>query len=651
MFKNLKLGKKLGLGFGIVLLLLSIVLAIGINTLHKTDDGLMEYRSLARETNLAGTVQANMLMVRMNVKGYLITKSSSDIQEYKDYVAKVNESLELAKGRVTDPGRIKIVQSIVASLATYEQTFNQVIDLVNQRNEVHDIRLIPNGDTMKTTIEAIIKSANKDGNREVVFEAASTQKAMYMGRLFVATFLQTNAKKDYDIAVHNMDLLMQVEMSKLANTLQDPKRKNLFDKFAKAHTNYIAAMNDIYNLITQRNDLIKNTLDVLGPQIAENIESVKLLVMKEQDTLGPALEAETDRSIQVTLILSVIAIIVGILAAYVLTKIITKPIHQAVAAANSLADGDLTIDIQSSSKDETGILLNAIKNTTIKLKEMIGTINRASDELSSASEELAVVTDQTSQGIIQQESETEMVATAMNEMATTVHDVANNAAKAAEAANDADKEATSGSKVVAQTIMSINSLSENVNHSAEKLHGVQKDVVNISSILDVIRGIAEQTNLLALNAAIEAARAGEQGRGFAVVADEVRSLAERTQGSTAEIQTIIEQLQAGTESTVEVMNQGKSLADDCVTQASETETALDSITNAISVINDMNMQIASASEQQSSVAESINENVVNVKRIAEENSVASNQTRSSSSEIARLAEQLNQMVSQFKLQV
>ncbi len=280
---------------------------------------------------------------------------------------------------------------------------------------------------------------------------------------------------------------------------------------------------------------------------------------------------------------------------------------------------------------------------------MISTIHSASAELASASEELAVVTDQTTQGIVRQETETDMVATAMNEMATTVHDVASNAARAADAANDADKQAESGAKVVAETVNSIGTLSESVNLSSEKLHMVQQDVVNISSILDVIRAIADQTNLLALNAAIEAARAGEQGRGFAVVADEVRSLAARTQGSTSEIQSIIEQLQSGTKSSVQVMNQVKSLADDCVEQAGKTGVVLQSITDAVGVINDMNIQIASASEQQSTVAETINENVVNVKRIAQENALASSQTRSSSSEIARLADQLNDLVALFKL--
>lgn len=379
------------------------------------------------------------------------------------------------------------------------------------------------------------------------------------------------------------------------------------------------------------------------------MEDINLSIMKDQDTLGPQLKQNTDRSVNLTLMLSAIAIVLGIVSAYFLTVTITRPIEQAVNAANLLAEGDLTVDVGATRGDETGKLLQAVQNTATNLKQMMLTISNASSELASASEELAVVTEQTSKGISQQEAETDMVATAMNEMTTTIHDVADNAAKASSASNQADQDALYGAKVVHSTINSINSLSVSVNNSSQKLSEVQQEVNNISSILKVISEIADQTNLLALNAAIEAARAGEQGRGFAVVADEVRSLAERTQGSTTEIQAIIEQLQVGTQSTVEAMNEGKQLADSCVDQAEKTNAALEAITQSIGVINDMNMQIASASEQQSIVSEEINRNIVNVKRVAEENSVAANQTSSSSLEIARLAEDLGQLVSQFKV--
>ncbi|MDB1123791.1 methyl-accepting chemotaxis protein [Vibrio algarum] len=649
MFRNLRLGSKIGLGFGLVLILLSVVLTMSIFALKKADNGISDYRALARDTNLAGRLQANMLMVRMNVKDFLITKSDSDLNQYQDYLSKMKGFLQQAVQEINNPERASHITEVRASIDTYEQSFNKVVDLIKKRDVVYSSVIVPQGEKMRDLIEEIIETAYQDEDTEAVYHAGHVQDKMLVGRLFVMKYLQSNTVEDYGIAIANMSDNLSKEIVDLNGNLQDSHRRDLLAQFNQAQKLYINGMKDINSLITQRNTLIEDSLNAIGPSVAANVEDVKLSIMTDQDTLGPQLKETTDRSIQITIILSVIAIILGVVAAYLLTVNITRPIRKAVEAANQLSHGDLTINVGATSKDETGQLLDAVQNTATNLKQMMSTISMASVELASASEELAVVTEQTSEGIIQQESETEMVATAMNQMATTVHDVADNAAHAAEAANQADTKSKTGSAVVQQTIESINSLSNSVIDSSNKLSEVQQEVLNISTILDVIRGIADQTNLLALNAAIEAARAGEQGRGFAVVADEVRSLAARTQGSTSEIQTLIEQLQVGTENTVEQMDLGKLQAENCVKNAVEASSALDSITNAINVINDMNMQIASASEEQSSVAESINENVVNVKRIAEENAVAANQTRGSSTEIAQLAEQLNGLVSQFRV--
>lgn len=649
MFKNLRLGLKIGLGFGVVLLLLSIVLGIAVLALERADEGISEYRDLARDTNLSGRLQANILKVRMNVKDYLLTNDEKELQHYKNDVSQMLVFLNEAKRQIQKPERVALIAEIDTAIGTYQSAFEKVVDLINQRNAVEKDRLVPSGEKMRTLIDGIIESAYQDGDADAAYYASHVQKKMLMGRLYVVKFLQTNLDSDFEVAIENMQNSLKGEIEDLDLNLENPQRRNMLKEFNDAHKAYIQAMHDIHSRILERNGIIQNTLDVIGPQVANNVEDVKLSVMQEQDILGPQLKANTDRSVNLTLILSAIAIVLGVISAYVLTVSITRPIHNAVEAANQLAEGDLTVNVGTTSKDETGRLLEAVQNTANNLKKMISTISNASSELASASEELAVVTEQTSKGISQQETETEMVAAAMNEMTTTIHDVADNAAKASDASNQADQEARSGAQVVQHTIGSINLLSDSVNNSSEKLSEVQQEVLNIGSILQVIREIAEQTNLLALNAAIEAARAGEKGRGFAVVADEVRSLAERTQGSTSEIQTIIEQLQVGTQSTVDAMSQGKAQADNCVEQAEKASMALEAITHAIGVINDMNMQIASASEQQSTVAEDINKNVVNVKRVAEENAVAANQTSSSSSEIARLAEDLGQLVAQFKV--
>lgn len=649
MYKDIRLGLKIGLGFGIVLILLTIVLSVGILALQKADKGIEEYRGLARDTNLSGRLQANMLMVRMNVKDFLITKSDTSLNQYQDYLSKMEAFLVQAKQEIRKPERAALIASVEQAINSYQSAFDDVVGLVNQQDIIAQSQLVPDGETMRKTIEQILESAYQDGDAEAAYHAAHVQEKMLVGRLFVAKFLQSNLNSDFEMAIQNMELTLNDEIADMHKNLQNPGRIELLDQFETAHKSYVKAMKDIHALIVKSNTIISGTLDVLGPQVAKEVEEVKLSVMQDQDTLGPELKQSTDNSIQLTLILAVVAIVLGLIFAYVLTVAITRPIQKAVDAANQLAQGDLSVNVGVTGRDETGRLLSAVQNTADNLKQMISTISNASSELASASEELAVVTEQTSKGISQQESETEMVAAAMNEMSTTVHDVADNAAKASDAANDADRQANSGARVVEQTISSINSLSGSVNQSSDRLNEVQQQVENISNILKIILEIAEQTNLLALNAAIEAARAGEQGRGFAVVADEVRSLAERTQGSTSEIQGIIEQLQQGTRLTVEAMSEGKDQADKCVGQAQDASSALHAITHSISIINDMNMQIASASEQQSAVAEEINKNVDNVKQVAEENSVAANQTSSSSAEIARLAEGLGQLVSQFKV--
>lgn len=647
--KDLLIKTKMGLGFGSVLVLLSVVLVVGVSALQRTDEGISDYRNLAQDTNLSGKLQANMLMVRIKVKDYLIANNDEDLQQFRDYLLEMKALIDTAKHEIQKPERASLVGDIGKALDTYQGAFDDVVRLVELRNNVHDSRLVPNGEKMRMAIEDIIESAYQDGDYNAAYHAAHVQEKMLLGRLFVVKFLQSNLNSDFEDATKNMELLVAREVEDLNELLQSPQRRALFKEFTNAHKAYIHDLVEIHNLILTRNTIIQNTLDVIGPQVAKYVEDVNASVMTDQEALGVDLKENTDASVTLTITLSVIAIGVGIVSAYLLTTMITKPMQKAVDAANQLAMGDLTVDVGVTSKDEVGMLLDAIQNTAARLKQMISTISKASSELASSSEELAVVTEQTSMGISQQETETEMVATAMNEMTTTVRDVANNAAKASHAANQADKEAISGFHVVQNTISSINSLSSRVSDSSEKLNEVEKEVFNINKILNVISEIADQTSLLALNAAIEAARAGEQGRGFAVVADEVRSLAARTQGSTSEIQAIIEQLQERTQSTVDAMNQGESEAKNCVVEANKAKVALEAITHDIRVINDMNMQIASSSEQQSIVAEDINENVVNVKRIAEDNSAAANQTSSSSGEIARLAENLGQLVAEFRV--
>ncbi len=284
-----------------------------------------------------------------------------------------------------------------------------------------------------------------------------------------------------------------------------------------------------------------------------------------------------------------------------------------------------------------------------KIQALVTEIAGSSTRVATAAEELSAVTAETNAEIKRQQTETEQAATAMHEMSATAHEIARNAAGAANAAREADQAATHGSEVVTKTIETIRRLAVEMENTGAAVHRLDAESAGIGAVLDVIKNIAEQTNLLALNAAIEAARAGEQGRGFAVVADEVRTLASRTQKSTLEIQEMITRLQTGAQGAVQAMAQGSTQIQHGVSQAAEAGTALVAITGAVAKISEMNMQIASAAEEQSSVVEEVNRNIVAISQISGHVASGSQQTAAASDEMARLAAQLHTLVGRFKV--
>jgi methyl-accepting chemotaxis protein len=395
---------------------------------------------------------------------------------------------------------------------------------------------------------------------------------------------------------------------------------------------------------------------LLNTELLSNSEQVnavltRLLDLNNKMALATNQEAEDQYNSAFNLVvgLLVIATALTMLFAWLLTRSITLPISQALEAAEEVAEGNLTRPIKVDGNDEAGRLLAAMAKMQDKLRDTLQRIAGSATQLASAAEELNAVTDESARGLTRQNNEIEQAATAVNEMTSAVEEVARNAVSTSEASRNATTSAGDGRDLVQETVGAIERMSGDVQATATLIGELANESRDIGKVLDVIRGLADQTNLLALNAAIEAARAGEAGRGFAVVADEVRALAHRTQQSTSEIERMIGSIQAGTEHAVDSMRNSTERAESTLNIAKGAGMSLDTINTAIVEINERNLVIASAAEEQAQVAREVDRNLVNIRDLSVQSATGASQTSAASSELSRLAVDLNGMVGRFRL--
>jgi methyl-accepting chemotaxis protein len=324
-------------------------------------------------------------------------------------------------------------------------------------------------------------------------------------------------------------------------------------------------------------------------------------------------------------------------------------VGQIYDAAHKMAEGDMTVHVDVQSNDEMGDLSVEFNKMAENVHKLIQGVRETTQQVTSQSDQVEKIASRSSEDVSKQLLQTEQVATAMNEMTATVQEVARNSVGAANTAKLAHKEADDGKQLVISTLGMIDQLSGEINTSVEVINCLVEDSNNISQVLDVIKSIAEQTNLLALNAAIEAARAGEHGRGFAVVADEVRTLAQKTQESTTEIESMISRLQSGVDNAVSTMGSSRDMASNTVEESNKVGEALNHIVSAVTDIMAMNQQIATASEEQSSVANEIDRNIVSINTFGEQTSRGATETVDASREMSELTGKLDSMVSAFKV--
>ncbi|MDU8361773.1 methyl-accepting chemotaxis protein [Pseudomonas syringae group sp. J309-1] len=646
---NLGMAKKLGVGFTLVLLLTALVAAIGVWSLKSISahfDGLNQMSSL----------NSGLLKVRLLEQEYALRSDPKIVEQLHVGVDELNALAEQLKSQ--SPASESRMTEVQQTLGAYRRSFDQFVDISQSK----DIALEMASWSVSSVANNldVLQSGLADDGAYGLKESKGEQGSEFIEQANQVSQVSKLMMQAMDEARVRLDKSRKTgsgDEVKTGKITQADDAKALVEelKGVVKDEGYQTVLGEVSTHIVNFTEKLSEYTDLLDSeakvslQLAANatqvVEQVKQAYAAEDQSMQAQLTTNTLQIIGS----SVVALLVGVMASLLITRLIVHPLRSVIATAQRIAAGDLSGSIDGRRKDEIGQLMLAMQQMGAGLSGIVSGLQAGIDQLASSAHSLSAVTEQTNREVSHQQEETEQVATAMNQMTATVHDVARNAEQAALAAQSADEKVDSGQTVVRQSLQRIEQLASSSASAIDSIENLSNEIQNIGTVLGVIKSVAEQTNLLALNAAIEAARAGEQGRGFAVVADEVRALARRTQQSTEEIERLVSSLRSGASASVAQIQSSGELVRLAVSDALQTESALGSIAAAVSMIQQMNQQIAAAAEQQTSVAEEINRSVTNIRASADQSALAMRGNAASSTELASLGTELKGMVGHFRL--
>ncbi|MCF6209720.1 MAG: methyl-accepting chemotaxis protein [Gammaproteobacteria bacterium] len=668
---NLSIRAKIIAGLGLMQLIIAIIAGSALVSLTNTQKSVATIAGDIEPAVLkAGELEHRLDKANSALGFYLLSHEASQRQAYETNLQRVDsllgeiQALPLVSASTDISSSVK---DIARDIARYESYQERMIELAEQpAKNIPALayaaeHINPLSQQLLQLLSGMIQTEGEEEasveRRQLLMDIEGVRYAwanVMNGLRAYLAFRQGAALQEINLYQSSVDAgLARLQAAEDLLTLDQLDALEQFLPLKEQFATHLDRLIAIHGSDAWRVDahLIRTEVGPLLETVSSKVEDlvVELDEMAQVMFHGLVDQVNATRTLVATLLL--IGLLLGGLITWLIVSTVVKPLNQTLQALKDIVDGegDLTRRLAVNGSDEIGQLAQGFNKFAGLVHNIIREVAGYTGRLNTSAERLTTVTEETRRGVEQQQQRTDDVVTAVNEMAANGHEVASNAGAAAEAAQNADAAANDGRQVVGKTIDVIGSLAQAVRQAGEVINRLESDSESIGGVLDVIRGIAEQTNLLALNAAIEAARAGEQGRGFAVVADEVRTLASRTQESTAEIQSMIERLQGGAREAVQVMADGSARADESVQQAATAGEALDAISEAVAVINQMNVQIASAAKEQNAVAEEINKSVVAISGITEQTAAGAQQTASAGNELTQLSEQLSSMVRQFKV--
>lgn len=659
-------------GFGVISLLLLIIGTTSYNRLNTISSATTEVNkvSIPALENSALMKSEFVIMSKLSLQAFNATELSS-IASFKAQFNKEQQVYEAAAQKLSTA--VSNETTLKAAAASVAQAYNEFVPVSSRLFDQ-----LSRGLTLRDSIDSKLADLemHADDMASLILDFTDVRDVQrrFPRSYTAATALETGI----NTLISNVVDLNRTLSDSTANTISNEiafRLKDLNEQFAtiKAEAGaQVTLVADLEEKVKAINELLQGANgipSIKAARLQSSAEATTLLASVEQQTTNAitvltglldeassaaeSIQQQATQSVSNAITIIFIVMLVSILLAVLIAVITVKSIINPLAKVNDIlgvvASGDLTQKLDDSAKDEFGELARNCNKVIANLQQLIQGIISRSTQLAAASEQTSAITVQTTQAIREQKSQVTQAATATTEMSSTSQGVLQSSNDAVAEIKNADNEAERVKGISLENKAIILQLSHEVEQASVVINKLHKDSASIGSILDVIRGIAEQTNLLALNAAIEAARAGEQGRGFAVVADEVRSLASKTQASTQEIQAMIQVLQSGAHAAVEAMNKGKKQAENCVAKTEVATKALDSITHAVHLAHDMSEQISNAAKEQNQVSHEISQLLESIVSIAEETASGAEQTSESSHEVARLAEELRVSVDQFKV--
>jgi methyl-accepting chemotaxis protein len=665
---NLTVSTRIVGGAGIVILLLTLLVFNGLSGVNNINDGLVSVTEQSTPMLIeAGGVVQSLLRAAAEVNFYHQSNDSSNlaaIASQYEHQVKENASARKNLSRLSDD-----FPDISSALSKSQKTIKNYIDIVPKSFDSHkkDIELRKQITSKRTDFEdvadeldSLLFDFSDDVSSKNIGDILRGLSAMVReATITVTDILAVSESSEVNVAVNDINSLI-ADFKKKFKQVSDNNAARSSEFFADT----AAAINTFEELVIGNANilnLLQNQLDFkllanqqltesgqIANEALDNLKKVSLSVKDLTNSIKKEANDNVTSSRTLIIGVAIVAIIVAIGVNFWVLQSIRNPLAEVLRVMSKVSDGDLRENVEVHSSDEIGKLSEGFNQLINQLSTMLNEIASSSQQLSSAAEETSAISSQSHVNINRQKEQTDMLATAMTEMTATVDEVASSARNTSTEVANADREALAGQSLVQSNIVTINGLSDEIQKAAEVIDRLNQYSNNIGTVLDVIRGIADQTNLLALNAAIEAARAGEQGRGFAVVADEVRSLASKTQESTSEIQEMIERLQSGTQEAVKVMKSSTSEAKNSVTETAKAGELLGNITKAVSVINDMSSHIANAADEQSTVSRDMHENVISISHVADQTAQGASENLAASQEMAKLAENLQHLVGRFQ---